>query len=351
MISGHITDKPGLHYVSVTKSIPYSGYELKPVSDCNVRVIDGEGNPRLYHNSGPGIYEVNLSSSYLSVGKTYSIIVETPGLDRQVYQSIPDTLLACPPIDSLYYEVLDRGASDLNIPFPGIRFYNDLKGSVDGAQCFRWVLYETWEFSLPEEAYAIYDGNEINDFDGSKYRTCYKTDMIKSVYTATTTYFAENRLYKNPLNFVSNQSPRLATNYNLLLQQHSLTYQSFDYWDRLRSNITESGGLFETQPSSVFGNINCTTDPEEEVLGLFYATQVQEKRIMVTEDFPFDVEHASACLLGTVSADSLDELKIDFPVYLISTYLDTTIYLYGRAWCFDCRERFGGSVIEKPDFW
>jgi len=346
VISGSITDKPGFHYVTVSVSAPYNEPEPKPVSGCVVSVEDEGGDLRVYNEQIPGLYEVLLEAEFLGVGKTYSLSVLTPSGEE--YRSDYDTLLACPPVDSIYYEIQSQGTSDPDITYHGLQFYNDLVGDTDVARSFRWRLQETWEYTAPYGAGAIFDEDGFREFDGTPIYRCYMTLRIRDLYTASTRALAENRINKNALNYVSNQSPRLFKQYSLLVEQQSLSNDAFAYWDQMKTSASEGGGLYETQPSSTIGNIYNIRRPEEKVLGCFYATQIQEKRITLKNDFEFEVDRYR-CVLDTVY--SLDEFGDIYPYYMISIGMmpPGPPWLYGDQQCFDCR-RYGGSTT-KPDYW
>jgi len=346
VISGVITDKPGFHYVTVSLSAPYNEPELKPVSGCIVSVEDESGDLKVYHEQIPGLYEIILETDFLGVGKSYSLSVLAPSGEE--YRSDYDTLLACPPIDSIYYELQSQGTSDPEITYYGLQFYNDLVGNVDVARSFRWRLEETWEYTAPYSANAIYDEEGFREFNGSNIFRCYMYTRVLDLYTASTRALAENRINKNALNFVSNQSPRLSYQYSLLVEQQSLSNDAFAYWDQMRTSASEGGGLYETQPSSTIGNIYNIRKPEEKVLGCFYATQIQEKRINVKNESEFEVETYS-CNLDTIY--SLDEFHDSYPYYMISIgeMPPGPPWLHSEQQCFDCR-RYGGTTT-KPDFW
>jgi hypothetical protein len=174
------------------------------------------------------------------------------------------------------------------------------------------------------------------------------TTRVRDLYTASTRTLAENRINKNALNFVSNQSPRISYQYSLLVEQQSLSNEAFVYWDQMRTTATDGGGLYETQPSSTLGNIYNIHKPEEKVLGCFYATQTREKRINVKNDFDFEVE-TYRCVLDTVY--SLDEFSDNFPYYMnsIGPMPPGPPWLHSDPQCFDCR-RYGGTTT-KPEYW
>lgn len=346
VISGAVTDKPGFHYVNISLSAAYNNPELKPFSGCIVSVEDESGNLRVYNEQIPGLYEAVLDVDFLAVGKSYSLSVITPA--GSAYRSDYDTLLACPPVDSLYYELQSQGTADPDLTYYGLQFYNDLVGDPSGARNFRWRLQETWEYATPYVADAIYDEEGFRQFNGSPIHRCYMTLRVRDLYTASTTALAENRINKNALNYVSNQSPRISNQYSLLVEQQSLTNQAYAYWDQMKTSSREGGGLYETQPSSTIGNIYNISKPEEKVLGCFYATQIREKRITVKNEFEFDVE-IFRCRLDTVY--SLDEYRDNYPYYMISIgqMPPGPPWLHGEPQCFDCR-RYGGTTT-KPDYW
>lgn len=345
VISGSVTDQPGFQYVTVSVSAPYNSPEVRPVSGCVVSVEDESGTQRVYTEQEPGLYEANLESSFLGVGKSYSLYVVTPNGDE--YRSEYDTILLCPPVDTVFYEIQSEGTSDPDVTYYGLQFYNNLEGVEGGARNFRWVLTETWEYTSPYYADVIFDGHGYGNFNGAEVNTCYMTQSIDNLYTASTQTLAENRLNKNALNYVSNQNPRLSYQYSLFIEQHSLSLEAFSYWDKMKAGAS-GGGLYETQPTSTIGNIYNINRPEEKVLGCFYATQVQSKRIIVENTFEFDVNHFT-CTLDTIY--SLNELGSIFPRLGISIGMmpPGPPWLLGSYQCFDC-QLYGGTT-DKPDFW
>jgi hypothetical protein len=350
VINGMITDQPGLHTVTISLSTPYNNPSFRPVSGCVVSVQDGSGNMAFYSETGynPGVYEAWLDETFLGVGKTYSLQVVTPS--NEVYRSDYDTLLFCPPVDALYYEQSVSGGTDPEDIWQGIQFYNDVKGNMNGTRNYRWKAIATWEYHAPYTAnYVRYQGINI-PYIQDTVSVCYLTETIETVYAASTQLLTENSIYKNKLHYVSDQTPRLAERYSLLLEQHSLTDQAYAYWEKLAAQSANDASLYETQPSSSQGNIFNTNVSAEKVLGCFYATQVKEERIFVDwEDLDFLVG-AYTCRLDTLYDNNT--FMFDQYYYLISL----NVIGPGPPWlwsgvrnCFDCTEREGDNI--KPDFW
>lgn len=346
VISGAITDQPGIHQVTVSVSTPYNNPSYMPLSGCVVRVEDDHGNLAVYQETRPGVYEADLDASFLILHRSYSLLVNTP--DGRDYRSGYDSLLACPPIDTLYFDVKSQGTSDPDLTYYGLQFYSELTGSEGYSRNFRWKLEETWEYNSAARANLVWYGGQVIPVLADTINTCYMTEPVTGLFSASTRYLSENSLKRNKLNYVSNESPRLKLKYSLLVTQQSLTDEAYGFWDRMKSQSGEGGGLYETQPASTVGNIYNVEDPDEKVLGCFYATQLVKKRLTVTSDFEFGVP-GYTCELDTAS--SLGELGSYYPYYLYS--LDPLgvgpPYLNGPSYCFLCELK--GGTTEKPDYW
>ena len=350
VINGVVTDQPGVHHVQVSRSTPFSDPLFNPVPDCVIRVEDEHGDMKMYEEKAPGIYESLLDASFLAVGKSYRLIVDTP--DGNEYQSAFDTLLACSPIDSLYYEVKQQGTSDPELNHNGIQFFTDVTGTSNTSRNYRWLLEETWEYYSTHHAQYIWDGNILLEMMVDSLSRCYMTDTIKELYSASTRFLSVNKLLRHPLNYVSDRTPRLKRRYSLLVKQQSLTNEAFTYWDKMSDQSSETGGLYETQPSSAIGNIFNVNDPNEKVLGCFYATQQRSKRLtmkLVDEDWFFVRGFNYECTPDTIRSPR--ELDNDYPYYMwsLSLFLVGPPYAVADRICFDCR--LSGGVTEIPEYW
>jgi len=350
VIDGVITDRPGIHKLTVSLSTPYGDPEFKPVGGCVVSVQDDLGNIEFYTEDWEteGVYEAWLDEPFLGVGKSYSLQVHTPS--NIVLHSDYDTLLSCPPVDSVYYMEQVSGGADPDDVWQGIQFYNDVRGFDGGARNYRWKAIATWEYHSPFTAqYVRYQGMNLPYLQDTT-STCYLTETIETVYAASTQLLSENSIYQNQLHYVSDQTPRLTERYSLLVEQQSLTDQAYTYWEKLAAQSANSASLYETQPSSSQGNIYYADGSNRKVLGCFYATQIQEKRIFVEWDELDFLVGAYTCRLDTFPDNS--KFLFDQYYYLISLQPIGP----GPAWlgsgvknCFDCTEREGDN--EVPDFW
>lgn len=346
VINGMITDQAGLHHVFVSKSSPYNSPSFEPVTGCIVTVQDESGLIEYFFESEDGHYKADLPASFLAVGKAYRLHVIK---GNESYSSEYDTLLACPPIDTLYFEVDTRGTSDPEVILGGLQFFSEVRGNKNASRNFRWLLEETWEYRTAYAADHFWSGTgPILQQTSEAIHTCWKIYPIESLFSSSTRHLSENALRRNPLNYVSNETPRLKIKYGLLVKQQSLTNSAYEYWSKMESQSGESGGLYESQPSSAIGNLSSLNRPGTKVLGMFYATQEKQKRITVKNDFDFNIP-SFRCTLDT--AFNMGDLGSDFPYYLITlSPMGTGFpYAFGDQYCFDCTRK--GGVVEKPDYW
>jgi hypothetical protein len=347
VIDGRITNTDDIQTINVSISSPYNNPQFKPVTGCVVRVEDNAGHGITFVESDEGIYQSNLEPDFLIVGKAYKLQVFTP--DDEVYESEYDTLLACAPIDSLSYKVEMQGTSNPRINYYGIRFYLDAIGSLEESRNYLWTFEETWEYISYYKIQYIWDGFNLLDYTPQLhgFKICYLTDRLKNFLVGSTSLMGRNEISQLPLHFVSNQTPRLQEQYSLLVTQHSLSDAAFLYWDRIRAQSVESGGLFETQPSRTTGNISNINDPEEKVLGNFFVSQVQQKRITVTEAFDFPLA-VFDCPLDT-TRDIAIFGKAYYIMWSTSIWGRGPPYAYSFKECHDCT--FRGGVTTKPEYW
>jgi hypothetical protein len=346
VVNGNITDQPGDHYVRLSYSTSFYNPKFIPLSGCVINVEDNIGVQHTYTELSPGFYKVNLDAGFLELNKAYRLHLFTP--DGEEYISDFDSLLSCPEVDDISFVPEIQEGDNVYAKTYGIRFRVDVRGESENARNYLWKLTETYEYHSWYKAQYVWDGDTLMyaGLDEDSIFTCYDTQPIKKFYTASTRYLTRNELNNFPLNYVTNATSRLRIKYSLLVQQHSLSDAGYLYWENMSRQLDESGGLYEKQPATVSGNISNLNNPDEKVLGFFYASEVKEKRIFVKGDLPFNFP-VTFCPLDT--AYTLEALG-DNRLYLVSfsEYEEGPPYGYGNK-CFDCT-LFGGTVT-PPSFW
>jgi len=350
VVEGLLTDQPGFQTIYLSRSSPFSDPGFIPESYCQVRVVDENGNSYWFYEQEKGVYGGGMTASQLVRGTAYKLTILTA--DGKKYESDYETLSSpCPSIDSVYFEIKTVETSDPEEPLEGIQFYIDIEAGEDQARNYRWELVETWEYYAANIIQYYYDGLYLHVMpDPFTYYRCWYTGRINNIYTSSTKNSVSNRIYRYPLHFVSSQTNRLQIRYSLLVKQFSLSDDAYQYWDQMRRQQQESGGLYETQPSQIRGNVYNINDPDELVLGFFNVASSSEKRIFVDVHREFRFPRID-CTLDTVNNMNEIPPPVYYPVFMrsLSPMGVGPPYGVGRGICFDCTSE-GGSIV-KPYFW
>jgi len=346
VISGMITDQAGLHEITVSLSSSYKLPVFYGLDFCTVAIEDQEGNMIHYTNTGEGIYEADVPDSFLEVGDAVRLQVITP--DDKIYRSFYDTILACPELDSIYYELGSQETADPEFTRPGIQFYLDMTGKTRDSRNIIWHVEEAWEYWASLIGTDIMWGWGLTvPFRTNEIFKCWKRFPLDHVYIESTRNLSSNELRRFPLNFVSNETDRLSVTYRLHVKQQSLSVESYDYWKRLNDQSVESGGMYGQQPASVIGNIYNIDDYEEVVLGCFYATQVREQHFFVHNnnffDFWIPIVKCEYLPLSTLWSQE----SVQFPVYIYNPGNFNPV-MWGAEECFDCRVGGGDTIQPQP---
>ena len=350
VVEALITDQPGVQTITLSRSSPLNDTASNPVEGAWVFLFDEEGTVRQFGEMKPGVYTRPIAEGELMRGQNYWLHIETG--DGEVYESDAERLTPeCPEVDSVYWELDTIGTADTENPLVGIQFYLDVSGEAGQPRNYRWEMEETWEYYAAHRIQYQYDGISLQEWeDPFIYYTCWYNGNIPSIFTASTRALEENVLRRTPLHFVSAETQRLQTKYSLLIRQYALTDKSYDYWYQIQQQNQESGGLYESQPDRVPGNLHNVNDPDQQVLGYFNLSSVSEKRIFVDgiRELVYPPIH---CHLDTISRPQGKPPYLAIPFYLIS-FSPLGVgppYGVGSGLCFDCRK--GGGTHIRPHYW
>lgn len=348
VVSGQVTDNSDYQTVSVSMASPIGDPQYIPVSGCYVRIFDDKGNEFVMQEAEAGIYKGRIERNYLTPGTSFKVeILTSDGIN---IDSDFDRMSECPVVDSVYYVRKEIQTNIRNQITRGLQFYIDLNCGNINSHFFRWEVIETWEYHVdfPREWY--YDGtiHHIYPPDYSR-KVCWSTKLVKNIYTLSTQDLVENKYYMLPLNFVDNHTSRLMYGYSLLINQIAMSEAAYSYWDQLRINSSEQGGLYEKQPLSIRGNLHNNTNPDQVVLGFFSASSVKSKRIFVRDVENFAFDFTTYCSPDTLRVGGLHSIDpSEYPAFLEGNKIKYFLIQLSQ-YCVDCMS-LGGTTI-KPDFW
>ncbi|MFB9841899.1 DUF4249 domain-containing protein [Mucilaginibacter ginsenosidivorans] len=301
-----------------------------------------------YYKAGP----LGLSSS-----NKYRLRITTA--TGKTYESDLIEARNSPPIDSVYYRILNNG----------VEIYADTHDPTNSTKYYRWEYESTYQYhsafnsflklvttpqdtvlgrTIPEHIYVCYRGNKSS------------TILINS-----SAKLSQDVITQNPIAFIASNAEELESRYSILVKQYALTPGAFSYFQQLKKNSEQLGSIFDAQPSELPGNIHCLTNPSEPVLGYITAGAPTQLRMYIrNRDLPAWLTDSpySGCKLDTdlfarpQGSTVVNEVQeyiytgVHIPIFVIQPQgaPKPDGYTASVPGCVDCTLR--GTNI-KPAFW
>ncbi len=298
IIEGQVTDAPGPYTVKLTRTADYSFKSLNLLeTGATVVISDNLGNQEtLKEQSAGGTYQT--ASLQGVAGRSYKVSIKTK--DGKTYESDAEVLPAAPPILKLYYEYTKETGGVSAAKSQGWDVYLDTKDPEAPGNYYRWAWthYEFTEVcSKRELANGTLTGLGCcsNCWDITRCYDCISVNSDVNINgQAISRQFISRVPYKS-------KSP-----YYLEVQQQAISKGAYEFWKSVRQLTSNTGGLFDTAPQTVRGNVHCVSDPAVMVYGYFGATGLSEQYINVDRssgegvpdlDPPVIVPQPSACVV------------------------------------------------------
>ena len=352
VVDGMISNQPGPCFIQLSYSSLLRYDEVEPVQGCEVIISDNTGNLETLFEFEPGVYKTSNPDVQGIVGRQYKLVIYTP--DEKIYESPFQELKEAVRIDTVYAHLEKRHSPETTYDLAGFQFYVSSEIAPEDTNYFFWKLEQTYEYNANYTANQMFDGQYHHVTYPAFNYTCWKTESITKIFTYNTSRLSEARIQDLPLHYVTTETKELSKKYSVLVKQLTLSKEAYNYWNSLQEQIEGQGSLYDKQPYQIRGNMVNVNDPNEAVLGYFFAAGSDEKRIFV--DRPTGVHFHFSTTCGYVTEglrNALYQARSQWPVYLMRIYSEGgspgALALPNNQSCVDCRKS-GGSVM-KPAFW
>ena len=322
VVDGTITNLAEQQVIRLNRSQadPRTGrFGSSPITKANVEVVVDSAEAITCHETIDGSYQ--LPSDFKGqVGHAYQLRFTLT--DGTRYVSNQQVIEAVPPIDRLYSRFNRR-----SLPIPLSGFYTaghdiqiDFADPADQHNYYRWdwKLYEKQEYckTCVKGFYSVYKPIEVFP-PGGFYKS--GSELLEDCFSPSTNssdvdykfdYPCRTRcweiLYSYSLNLFDDQLSNgglivkrtvsqipFYQNHPCLaeIRQGSLTKDAYQYFKLFQQQTQNTGGLADTPPTALIGNIRNVADLSEAVIGFFTASAVSTKRHYLdrrdTEGIPF----------------------------------------------------------------
>lgn len=331
--------------VTLSRTVPLDTTVVVTESNAIVTLEVKSGQTIPLSNMGNGKFSFTGITG--STTDEYRLKIRTA--DGKEYYSDFVRVKETPPIDSITWEA---GSRKLSINVTTHDFVNN-------SRFYRWRYEETFQYRSGYQSNVYY--NASTDQVVPRYVSdtlavyeCWKTSLSTNILVATSKNLSQDVINKFAVVELDADSWKHKIKYSLLLKQYAIDEAEYNYWNQLKKTTESVGTIFDPQPSQITGNLHCSTDPDEPVLGYFSVSSVVEQRIFInTIELPYTqyVTPYGSCYLDTVL---LADFWLNPRLYpLVNEVVDDSNTLIGYTTasneCIDCRMQGGRNT--KPDFW
>lgn len=344
--------------IKLSRTIPVGTKDtVKRETGANVAIIDDQGTTYPLTESEIGRYIA--ASVKLDTSRKYKLSIVTA--DGKAYESDYVPTQVTPPIDTVDYDITATG----------VNIYLNAHDPSNRTKYYRWDYTETYIYeSIMEDLYEFDDSAPHVRYKfrlrtpAEQVHICYDTQNANTILLRSTSDLSQSVILKTPITQIPSTSEKLYHSYSIVVKQYALTADAFDFWNRLKKNTEQIGTIFDPQPSEIHGNMHCTSNPSEPVLGYISASTVSQKRIFIDRNqlplWPI-LPPTESCSFETLSWTNHNipqditsgvwlpagALHASFDWHALDSAFSVRAVLSS---CVDCRLHNGGTTV-KPAFW
>jgi hypothetical protein len=333
--------------IMMTRSSGLDSPILIPEPGAQVEIQSQNGATYPLFESQSGHYSVN--NLLLDPTQLYGLHIKT--VKGKEYLSDFTVVKIAPPIDTVTWSA----NSD------AVTIYVSSHDNQVQPGYYQWKFEETWRYTSAFSSSLLYvkeDSNLITRPNSDMFYICWQSDLSNTIIISNTEKLSSNVIYKYQITQIPySSSDKLIERYSILVKQYSLTKDWYEWNLKVRRNTEQLGSIFDAQPSETGGNIHCTTDPTEKVIGFIGSTTETEKRIFIDR-----IELPPAVVFNPYTnckADTIPNNQTDIINQFSGGFSIPTHYYYkngfivgvicGEPECVDCRLAGGTNV--QPPFW
>lgn len=352
VVEGFI-NSAGITTVRLSRTVKLDkGDTIKYEYNASVTIESENGESFLLQAKDSGIY---ISDElYLNPNEKYRLHIKTS--NNKEYVSDFTAYRTTPDIDSLTWKRDD-----------GVTIYANAHDDNNREKYFRYEYEETWEYHSPFGSSVKFD--TTYDVNGNKLlravwrnatRTidtplfkCWKTQQSTKILAGTTEKLSSDIVYF-PVQHIPQGSEPLSVLYSIYVKQFAISKEDYDFLQKMKKNTEQLGTIFDAQPTELTGNIHCTSDANEIVIGYIDVSEEKNKRIFISNEEVPEWNYSTDCFRVEVENDP-DSIRFKADGFIPTTArkldIGGNIEIFWAAvpQCVDCSYENRTNI--KPSFW
>lgn len=264
----------------------------EPVKATQARIwLNSTNQPIQLIEKGEGIY-LPPPNFKINPSEKYTLRFTLP--DNQQYESTPQQIIPTPSISNIHenFNFKSRLSAD------GKRFLSANEIFVDFQDEANQKNFYLWQYTHYERlSYCATCDNQLYDFDSQScvdksrlaglnrpepyydyvcLEDCYAIFRSKNV-NVLSDIASDGRLIKGRL--VAKIPFYSFSGCVVEIKQMCISPETYNFYKVLESQSQTTGGLADTPPAAIVGNIKNVNNPTEKIVGTFFVAEVKKKRI------------------------------------------------------------------------
>lgn len=240
----------------------------------------------------------------------------------------------------------------------GVEIFVSTQGGAD-ARYFLWSFNEDWIFNAGVSSFLIYEDGAVRAREeNERVDRCWDATRQPRIVLQNSARFDGNLIVERELVRIPPLSEKLQRRYSIEVIQRAIDQDAFDFWEILRKNSDDIGGIFSPLPSLIGGNIHAIDENNtENIIGHVSMGRSARQRIFIdaADVFPWRVviPDYEFCNLSTDTippnlVSSRFRVGLEMPAREVYDGMFLIGYRSSSRECVDCTLR--GSNV-RPDFW
>ena len=346
VVEGIVNNEGGTTKIKLSRSISLNDTGNIKESGALVKLEDNNNSFYALFENSNGNYTID--NLHLDTSLKYRLSIKTS--NNEDYLSDFVKIKKNPPIDSISWERA----------YDGVTIYANTHDPLNKTLYYQWEYDETWEFHSRYSASVVYvtspppNSQNIGVVEGHPdiYK-CWQYNASSNILLGSSAKLAQDIIHLPLLN-IPPASIKLSVLYSVLVKQYVWSKEGYEFLERMKKNTESVGSVFDAQPSELNGNIHCTSNPGQPVIGFFNICTIQQQRIFIRNAELSGWGYVPGCGIEIEIENNPDSIAKKAAGLLPTSPRNTgpfgsvlTFYAAPEE-CVDCTKR-GNNV--KPTYW
>jgi Domain of unknown function (DUF4249) len=264
VVEGGISDVASANFLRLSYTDGVGGPKrVLPTSGVYVEIQNTKGEKTVMRADplGTGLFTPERGSFLGKPGEDYNLYIKIS--DGREYKSASQEMPNAVKIKQLNYLATEK-------PRVGYAISADIEDPKNSENYYRWKA----------ESFSIRKSTGVPVSFSICCTTCWVKDISEEINMLSDINFNGNTIKNHPVFFSQYYG---ASMHKVKIRQYGITKDAFQYYTKLRAQLSRTGSIFDPLPATVRGNIVNVKDSDDTALGFFEVSTVSTKELDILE--------------------------------------------------------------------